>query len=162
MLSPAPMSARQSAGLILFRSRPGGPEVLLVHPGGPFWAKKDEGAWSIPKGELEPGDDPLAAAKRELAEETGIVARGELLPLGSVQQKGGKLVHAWALEQDADAAAIRSNTFTLEWPPRSGKTREFPEVDRAAWFDLPSARTKILPGQRELLERLAARLASAD
>src|SRR5262245_1165724 len=158
MLSPAPMSARQSAGLILFRLRPGGPEVLLVHPGGPFWAKKDEGAWSIPKGELEPGDDPLAAARRELAEETGIVANGEPLPLGSVQQKGGKLVHAWALAQDADAASIRSNAFTMEWPPRSGRTQEFPEVDRAAWFDLATARVKINTAQRELLERLAARL----
>src|SRR6059036_3245168 len=128
--------AKTSAGLLMFRLRDGEPEVLLVHPGGPFWAKKDEGAWSIPKGEFEAGEDPLEASRRELEEETGIVARGTFVPLGSARQKSGKLVHAWALEQDADAASIRSNTFTLEWPPRSGHMREFPEVDRAAWFDL--------------------------
>jgi predicted NUDIX family NTP pyrophosphohydrolase len=152
------MSERQSAGLLLHRVSGGVHEVLLVHPGGPFWAKKDEGAWSIPKGEFEAGEDPLAAAKRELEEETGIVARGECVPLGSLRQKSGKVVHAWALEQDADAGTIRSNTFTLEWPPSSGRMQEFPEVDRAAWFDLPTARLKILAGQRELVERLAARL----
>ena len=153
------MSARQSAGLLLHRQHGGAREFFLVHPGGPFWAKKDDGAWSIPKGEFEAGEDPLAAAKRELEEETGIVARGECVPLGTVKQKNGKLVHAWALEQDADAASIRSNTFTLEWPPRSGKTREFPEVDRAAWFGLATAKLKILAAQRELLERLATTLA---
>jgi predicted NUDIX family NTP pyrophosphohydrolase len=154
--SPASMSERQSAGLLLHRLHDGQREVLLVHPGGPFWAKKDEGAWSIPKGEFEAGEDPLAAAKRELEEETGILARGPCLPLGTVRQRNGKLVHAWALEQDADAATIRSNTFTLEWPPRSGQRREFPEVDRAEWFDLPAAARKVNPAQRELLERLAA------
>jgi len=152
------MSERQSAGLLLHRSRAGGREFFLVHPGGPFWAKKDEGSWSIPKGELEAGEDPLETAKRELEEETGIVAQGPCVPLGSVKQKNGKLVHVWAIEQDADAASIRSNTFALEWPPRSGRTREFPEVDRAAWFDLATARRKINAAQRELLERLAATL----
>jgi len=155
------MAVRQSAGLLLYRFQPGGElEVLLVHPGGPFWAKKDEGVWSIPKGEFEPGEEPLAAARRELEEETGIVARGECASLGSVKQKNGKLVHAWAIEQDADAASIRSNTFALEWPPRSGQMREFPEVDRAAWLDLATAKRKIVAGQRELLERLAAKLGS--
>ena len=152
------MSERHSAGLLLHRSRAGGHEFFLVHPGGPFFAKKDEGAWSIPKGEFEAGEDPLAAAKRELEEETGIVAQGPCAPLGTVRLKSGKLVHAWALEQDADADTIRSNTFTLEWPPRSGRTREFPEVDRAAWFDLATARRKINAAQRELLDRLVATL----
>src|SRR5215510_1868673 len=112
---------KTSAGLLLFRRRARQLEVLLVHPGGPFWARKDEGAWSIPKGELAAGEDTLGAAKRELEEETGIAARGTCVPLGSVRQKNGKLVHAWALEQDADADSIRSNTFTMEWPPRSGR-----------------------------------------
>jgi predicted NUDIX family NTP pyrophosphohydrolase len=150
------MAGLQSAGLILHRRQAGCDlEILLVHPGGPFWAKKDEGAWSIPKGEFEAGEDPLAAAKRELEEETGIVARGECVPLGSARQKNGKLVHAWALEQDADAGSIRSNSFTMEWPPRSGRTQEFPEVDRAGWFDLAHAREKLNPAQAEFLVRLA-------
>jgi predicted NUDIX family NTP pyrophosphohydrolase len=147
---------KQSAGIMLYRRLAGHLEVLLVHPGGPFWAHKDERAWSIPKGELEPGEDPADAARRELAEETGIVARGELRSLGTVEQAGGKVVHAWALEQDADPASIRSNTFELEWPPRSGKLCTFPEVDRAGWFALPLARAKLFAAQAAFLDRLAA------
>ena len=149
------MMPKLSAGVLLYRIAGGRVEVLIGHPGGPFWAKKDDGAWSIPKGEFEPDEDPLEAAKRELAEETGIVAEGECVPLGTARQKSGKVVHAWALAQDADAGAIRSNTFTLEWPPRSGRMREFPEVDRAAWFDLATALGKILAGQRVFVERVA-------
>jgi predicted NUDIX family NTP pyrophosphohydrolase len=130
-------------------------EVLLVHPGGPFWAKRDEGAWSIPKGEYEDGEDPRACALREFEEELGTpLAATELVELGSVRQKNGKLVTAWAADGDLDASAIRSNTFTLEWPPRSGRVREFPEVDRAAWFGLEEAREKINGAQSALLDRL--------
>jgi predicted NUDIX family NTP pyrophosphohydrolase len=129
--------------------------VLLVHPGGPFWARRDAGAWSIPKGEFEEGDDPRACAVREFEEETGTaLPPGELVELGSVRQKGGKTVSAWAAEGDLDADAVRSNTFTMEWPPRSGRTAEFPEIDRAAWFDLETAREKLVPAQAELLDRL--------
>jgi predicted NUDIX family NTP pyrophosphohydrolase len=129
--------------------------VLLVHPGGPFWAKRDKGAWSIPKGEYEDGEDPQACALREFEEELGTpLAAGELVELGSVRQKNGKVVTAWAAEGDIDAAAIRSNTFELEWPPRSGRMREFPEVDRAAWFDLEAARERINEAQSALLDRL--------
>jgi predicted NUDIX family NTP pyrophosphohydrolase len=150
------MPARRSAGILLHRMHDGTREVLLVHPGGPFWAKKDLGAWSIPKGEYADGDDPRACALREFAEELGAPPPdGELVPLGEVRQRGGKVVTAWALEGDADAAAIRSNTFTMEWPPRSGTMREFPEVDRAEWFAIPAARERILPAQAELLDRLA-------
>jgi predicted NUDIX family NTP pyrophosphohydrolase len=144
-----------SAGILLFRRRNAEIEVLLVHPGGPFWAKKDDGAWSIPKGEYAEGEDELAAAKREFREETGLSIDGEWMPLGEVRQEGGKLVKAWAVEGDADATAARSNTFSLEWPPRSGNLREFPEVDKAEWFSLSAAREKILKGQREFLQRLA-------
>jgi predicted NUDIX family NTP pyrophosphohydrolase len=150
---------RQSAALLLYRDGPDGLEVLLVHPGGPYWARKDEGAWSIPKGEYEPGEDPLGVALREFEEETGArppVDQGSLLELGSIRQKGGKVVTAWGALGDLDAAAITSNTFTLEWPPRSGRTQEFPEVDRAGWFGLDEARRKILPAQAELLDRLAS------
>ncbi len=147
--------AAVSAGLLLFRRAAAGLEVLLVHPGGPFWARKDAGAWSIPKGEVAPGEDPLAAARRELAEETGCAPEGTALPLGSVRQKAGKLVHAWAVEADVDPAALRSNEFTIEWPPRSGRMRSFPEVDRAEWFDLAEARRRILAGQTPLLDALA-------
>ena len=118
-----------SAGLLMFRRRENAVEVFLVHPGGPYWSKKDAGAWTIPKGEYEEPEDPLEAAKREFEEETGIAPRGDFLPLGQIRQAGGKLVTAWAFEADCDASAIRSNTFSLEWPPRSGKMREFPEVD---------------------------------
>ena len=146
---------KESAGLLLFRRRAGEPEVFLVHPGGPFWAKKDEAAWSIPKGELSSGEEPLAAAKREFAEETGCMPGGAYRALGSYKQPGGKIVHAWALEADCDPAAIRSNTFTMEWPPRSGRKQEFPEIDRAAWFPLPVARKKIHKGQVWVLDALA-------
>jgi predicted NUDIX family NTP pyrophosphohydrolase len=153
--------ARTSAGLLMYRRRPGAVEVFLVHPGGPFWAKKDAGAWSIPKGEYLPGDDPLEAARREFVEETGMEPAGDFAELGAVRQAGGKTVTAWAFEGDCDPAAIRSNTFTLEWPPRSGKQREFPEVDRAEWFTLDAAEAKIIPGQVALLHRLAEMLNGA-
>ncbi len=146
--------AKISAGLLLYRQRPGGPEVFLVHPGGPFWAKKDAGAWSIPKGEAAPGEALLAAAQREFQEETGLSITGDFRALDPVRQPSGKLVHAWAVEQDYDAAAIRSNTFEMEWPPRSGRKQAFPEVDRAAWLDLASARVKITKGQLPLLNQL--------
>jgi predicted NUDIX family NTP pyrophosphohydrolase len=149
----------RSAGILLFRRGPEGTEVLLVHPGGPFWARRDEGAWSIPKGEHPDDEDPLAAARREFEEETGTAPpAGEPIELGEVRQRGGKRVSAWALEGDLDADAVRSNTFELEWPPRSGQRREFPEVDRAAWFGADEARRRIVPAQAELVERLLARL----
>ena len=152
--------AKRSAGILLYRRTPS-LEVLLVHPGGPFWAKKDLGAWSIPKGEHDDTEDPQACALRELEEETGTrPAPGRLDDLGEVRQKSGKVVRAWALEGDLDASAIRSNTFELEWPPRSGRTRAFPEIDRAEWFALDAARERINPAQAELLERLSARLES--
>jgi predicted NUDIX family NTP pyrophosphohydrolase len=146
-----------SAGLVLFRERDDGAlEVLLGHMGGPFWARKDEGAWSIPKGELEPGEEPRAAALREFAEELGHAAPdGELLELGEIRQKAGKRVIGFALEGDFDPGALVPGTFELAWPPRSGRTQSFPEVDRVAWFDLQTAAAKIVRGQAELLERLA-------
>jgi len=152
---------RRSAGILLHRrAGDGRPEVLLVHPGGPLWAKKDLGAWSIPKGEHGEEDDPRACALRELEEETG--ARPDpagLVDIGEVRQRGGKVVRAWAQEGDLDVACLVSNTFTMEWPPRSGRTREFPEVDRAEWFDLAEAHRRILPAQAPFLDRLAAVLA---
>jgi len=149
---------RISAGILLFRGRGENVEVLLVHPGGPFWAKKDEGAWSIPKGEAEPGEDPLAAARREFAEETGRPVEGGFIELGSFRQPSGKTVAAWALEGDFDPASLVSMTFSLPWPPRSGKIAEFPEVDTAGWFDLKAADRKILAGQRPILAALERRL----
>jgi predicted NUDIX family NTP pyrophosphohydrolase len=150
--------AARSAGILLFRRRPDGPEVLLVHPGGPYWARKDLGAWSIPKGEHADGEDPLACARREFEEETGIAPpEGALLELGEVRQRSGKRVSAWALEGDLDPATVRSNTFTIEWPPRSGRTQEFPEVDRAAWFGVDEARRRLNPAQAELVDRLLER-----
>jgi predicted NUDIX family NTP pyrophosphohydrolase len=147
---------RRSAGIVLYRGTPSELEVLLVHPGGPFWTKKDGGVWSIPKGEYEPGDDPLEAARREFEEELGSAPPdGRALDLGEVRQKSGKLVRAWALEGDLDATACHSNTFTTEWPPRSGRMQEFPEVDRAEWFGLDAAREKINPAQAAFLDRLA-------
>lgn len=131
-------------------------ELLLVHPGGPFWARKDAGAWSIPKGEYGPGEDALAAAKREFAEELGLEARGDCRPLGEVRQRGGKIVSAFALAGDLDVDAIKPGTFEMEWPPKSGRIRRYPEVDRAAWFPVEEARTKILPSQAELIDRLLA------
>jgi predicted NUDIX family NTP pyrophosphohydrolase len=149
--------ARRSAGILLYRRRGGEVEVLLVHPGGPLWARRDAGAWSIPKGEYGEGEDPLAVALRELEEETGQrPPAGGLVPLGEVRQRGGKVVTAWAALGDLDADAITSNSFTLEWPPRSGVRREFPEVDRAGWFDPATAREKLLAAQAELVDRLLA------
>ena len=154
MVRRSAAGARQSAGLLLFRHPAGQLEVFLVHPGGPYWAQRDAGAWSIPKGEFEAGEDSLDAARREFREETGADAAGPFLPLEPVRQSGGKVVHAWAVEGDCDAASIRSNTFTLEWPPRSGRTAAFPEVDRGAWFAIREARQRILPSQAPLLDQL--------
>ena len=155
------MAAKRSAGILLHRRGDDGLEVLLVHPGGPFWAKKDLGAWSIPKGEHDDAEEALECALREFEEETGSRPdAGELDDLGTVRQKSGKVVHAWALEGDLDADAIRSNTFTMEWPPRSGRTSEFPEVDRAAWFAVEAARERINPAQAAFLDRLMTRFES--
>jgi len=153
---------KQSAGLLLYRPGADGPEGLLVHPGGPFFARKDEGAWSVPKGEYEAGEDPLAVALREFEEELGVpapVVPDELTELGSVRQKSGKVVTAWCAPGDLDVSEIRSMTFTIEWPPRSGRLQAFPEVDRAEWLSLEQARVKLNPAQVELLDRLAALLA---
>ena len=147
------MAKKISAGLLLYRRR-GELEVFLVHPGGPFWAKKDAGAWSIPKGEIGAGEEPLQAAQREFLEETGFPIGGEFRPLEPLKQSGGKIVHAWAIEADCDPTRLRSNLFSLEWPPKSGQTREFPEVDRAAWFTIPQAREKILKGQIGFIDQL--------
>ena len=145
--------AKKSAGLLMFRRQnSSGVELLLVHPGGPFWAKKDLGAWSIPKGEYEEPDDPLEAAKREFTEETGFLPRAPFLALGSLKQPSGKLITAWAFEGDCDPSALVSNSFELEWPPRSGKIQSFPEVDRAEWFDTAEARRRILPGQSPFVD----------
>ena len=156
------MPAKHSAGILYFRSRPGGLEVLLAHPGGPFWARKDVGAWTIPKGEIGEAEDPLAAARREFAEETGLEAQGDAIALAPIRQRGGKTVHAWAIEGDCDAAAIRSNLFSMEWPPRSGRQQEFPEIDRAEWFSLAAARGKILPAQVPLLDQLERILSTKE
>jgi predicted NUDIX family NTP pyrophosphohydrolase len=148
--------ARRSAGILLHRSGADGPEVLLVHPGGPFWAKRDDGAWSIPKGEYADGEDPRAAARREFAEELGsrLPESAELRDLGEVKQKNGKVVVAYATAGDLDASTVHSNTFEMEWPPRSGRRQEFPEIDRAEWFTLARAREKLLPAQAAFLDRL--------
>jgi predicted NUDIX family NTP pyrophosphohydrolase len=151
---------KRSAGLLLYRLSDDGASVLLVHPGGPFWAKKDFGAWSIPKGEYAAGEDPLAAARREFEEETGARPAGDFRPLGEVTQPGRKFVSAWAVAGDFDPAALVSNTFELEWPPRSGRKARFPEVDRAQWFSLDEAREKILTGQRAFIDRLVQLLAA--
>src|SRR5437660_6133148 len=145
---------KRSAGILLYRRRAGGLEILLVHPGGPFWAKKDLGVWSIPKGEYSQSEDPLAVAKREFAEETGTHPQGECLPLGEVVQSGRKVVTAFALEGDLDPTILRSNTFELEWPPKSGRKASFPEIDRAQWFSPAEAEQKILSGQRAFIHRL--------
>jgi predicted NUDIX family NTP pyrophosphohydrolase len=150
--------ASRSAGIIAYRKRPSGLEVLLVHPGGPFWRNKDLGAWSIPKGELSADEDPETTARREFAEELGTELTAPLVALGDVKQRGGKTVMAFAAEFDLDPRHIRSNTFALEWPPRSGRRQNFPEVDRAEWFLLEVARQKINQGQRPLLDRLEATL----
>ena len=147
-----------SAGLLLYRIRDRRLELFLAHPGGPFWAGKDDGVWSLPKGLIETGEDPLAAARREFAEETGYAVDGEFTPLGELKQKGNKIVHAWAVEGEIDAAAIKSNTFAVQWPPNSGQWRHFPEVDRAGWFTVDEARNKILPGQATFIDRLLSSL----
>lgn len=151
------MARAQSAGVVLYRRRGQALEVLLVHPGGPFWARRDEGAWSIPKGEFEAPEAPAAAARREFLEETGVALTAGLTPLAPVAQSRGKTVHAFAAEGDLDPALVRSNTFTLEWPPRSGRMESFPEIDRAAWFTLDEAPRKIVAGQRPLLDEVRAR-----
>jgi predicted NUDIX family NTP pyrophosphohydrolase len=159
-LTPAPKSrSRRSAGLLLYRRAAGGPEVLLVHPGGPVWARRDLGAWSIPKGEYADDEDPLAAARREFAEELGSLApwpasEAEVHDLGEIRQRSGKRVRAWAVAGDLDAEQAHSNTFEMEWPPRSGQMAEFPEVDRAQWFSLDEARAKLNPAQVALIDRL--------
>jgi predicted NUDIX family NTP pyrophosphohydrolase len=153
---------KQSAGLVLYRIADGETlEVLLVHPGGPYWVKKDAGAWFIPKGELQPGEDPLDAAKREFEEETGVKPKGTFQPLGSVKNKSGKIVTAWAFEGDCDPAQLHSNTFSMEWPPKSGKQQEFPEVDRAEFFKMAEASAKIHSVEWDLLTRLQDLLGSA-
>lgn len=164
------MAAKRSAGILLFRragSGDGAPELLLVHPGGPFWKKRDLGAWSIPKGQIEDDEDPRACALRELSEELGAAAAPALAPealleLGAIRQRGGKVVEAWAAEADFDPERLASNTFAIEWPPRSGRSQDFPEVDRAEWFDPAEARRRILPAQAELIDRLLAALAGEE
>ena len=146
--------AKTSAGILLFRRGPAGVEVMLVHPGGPFWAKKDAGAWSIPKGLADEGEDLLAAAKREFLEETGTSVKGEFLALGAHKQPGGKTIVAWALEGDFDPATLKSNMFAIEWPPRSGRMAEFPEVDRAAWYSIDEALEKVNKGQTPIINAL--------
>ena len=152
------MAKKNSAGILLHRLRGSGIEVFLVHPGGPFWATKDAGAWSMPKGEFEAGEDPLEAAKQEFKEETGFAVAGNFIELTPVKQPGGKVVYAWAVMGDCEAESIKSNTFSLEWPPRSGKRKEFPEVDRAGWFTPEVAREKILKGQLNFLEELKRKI----
>jgi predicted NUDIX family NTP pyrophosphohydrolase len=149
------MAKKTSAGLLLYRRR-GVLEVFLVHPGGPFWAKKDAGAWSLPKGEFVEGDDPLAAAKREFTEETGFPIDGEFRRLDPLKQRSGKVIHAWAIEADCDASQVRSNLFSLEWPPKSGQIQKFPEVDRAGWFSIPEARKRIIAGQVGFIDQLTS------
>jgi len=148
---------KRSAGLLLFR-RSTNLEIFLVHPGGPFWVRKDDGAWSLPKGEYSDPEDPLEAAKREFQEETGISVDGDFLPLAELRQPGGKLITAWALEKDVDPTLVKSNFFSMEWPPKSGRTQQFPEVDRAAWFPISQARTKLLKGQLAFINRLMNKL----
>jgi predicted NUDIX family NTP pyrophosphohydrolase len=160
------MGPLTSAGILLFRFAEGAPQVLLIHPGGPYWTKKDAGAWSIPKGECEEGEQPLEAALRELGEELGPTAPAlepeVLVELGTVRQKGGKLVHCWAAEAEFDPAALESISFEMEWPPRSGLQREFPEVDRAEWLDPEAAKQKINPAQAAFVDRLLERIGSCD
>jgi predicted NUDIX family NTP pyrophosphohydrolase len=149
---------KQSAGILMYRRGNHGVQVLLVHPGGPFWAGKDSGAWTIPKGEFE-HEQPLAAAQREFQEETGTAVAGEFIALSPCTQKGGKVIHAFMIEGDLDVRTVKSNTFEMEWPPRSGRTRSFPEIDRAEWFSLEEAAVKINPAQRTFLLELVQKLA---
>ena len=152
----------ESAGLLLYRIGPEGVQVLLVHPGGPYWAKRSEGAWSIPKGEIGPAESPLQVALREFQEELGVPPPDNLpIPLGSVRQAGGKVVHAWGMAGDLEVAGLHSNTFEMEWPPRSGRIQTFPEVDQTGWFDPPGARRMLLPAQHPFLDRLLDAIASA-
>jgi predicted NUDIX family NTP pyrophosphohydrolase len=153
------MAKKTTAGLLLYR-RAGELEVFLVHPGGPFWAKKDAGAWSLPKGEINEGEDPLHAAKREFTEETGFPIAGEFHELNPVRQSGGKLVYAWAVEADCNPSRLRSNSFSMEWPPKSGQMKEFPEVDQAGWFTITEARERINAAQVGFIDQLVAQLAS--
>jgi predicted NUDIX family NTP pyrophosphohydrolase len=153
---------KQSAGLLIYRRRYGELQVFLVHPGGPFWNNKDQGAWSIPKGEFAAGDDPLEAARREFHEETGFTANGEFVPFKPLKQPSGKIVHAWLMEGDYDPGQVRSNTFKLEWPRNSKKFIDVPEVDRADWFTLDVAREKILPGQQGFLDQLENSIAGSS
>lgn len=152
--------SKKSAGVLLFREVLGRLEVLLAHPGGPFWAKKDEGAWSIPKGEFDDDEEPLQAAKREFKEETGFAVDDEMIPLAPLRQSSGKIVFAWAMKGDFDPALLKSNTFTMEWPPKSGKQKEFPEIDRVAWYSIEEASHKILKGQAAFLKQLQEKLGS--
>ena len=152
------MAKKLSAGIVLYRRREAGLEVLILHPGGPFWARKDDGAWSIPKGEYLEGEEPFSVAKREFLEETGSELNGRGVELTPAKQPSGKIIRAWAVEGDIDAASIRSNSFSMEWPPKSGHVQEFPEIDRALWCDLTVARRKLLQGQRPLLDELEQRL----
>jgi predicted NUDIX family NTP pyrophosphohydrolase len=152
---------KRSAGLLMYRRTGRALALLLVHPGGPFWARKDEGAWSIPKGEYDEGEEALAVARREFAEEVGVAVDGTFLDLGEVTQPGRKVVRAFALEGDVDVSRIQSNTFEIEWPPKSGRRQSFPEVDRAEWFAPDAARRKILAGQRPFIERLLERVGGA-
>jgi predicted NUDIX family NTP pyrophosphohydrolase len=152
---------RKSAGILLYRFQKNGVEVFLVHPGGPFWANKDEGSWSVPKGEYNDDEDALKAAQREFQEETGLSIQGNFIELGEVRQPSGKRVMVWALENDQKVENIRSNTFQLEWPPKSGKMQEFPEVDRGGWFSIPEARQKILKGQFPFLDKLEEKIKTA-
>jgi predicted NUDIX family NTP pyrophosphohydrolase len=147
---------RISAGLLMYRSKEGAIQVLLAHPGGPFFSNKDQGSWSIPKGEPDADEDLLVTAQREFEEETGMKPTGPFIPLMPIKQKGGKIVHAWAFEGDCDPSSLQSNTFTMEWPPKSGRQTEFPEIDRAEFFDLAMARNKIKAGQEALIEELEA------
>ena len=156
------MAKKRSAGILLYRLRDSELEVFLVHPGGPFWAKKDAGAWSIPKGEFEVGEDPLTVAKREFQEETGFFVEGEFVALTPLKQRGGKVIYAWAVKGDCDADSIKSNTFSIEGPPHSDTKQEFPEVDRAGWFTIPEAREKLLGGQRGFLEELLRTVEKRD
>jgi len=150
--------AKKSAGILLYRFHHNLTQVLLVHPGGPFWAKKDLGAWSIPKGEFQENENPLDAAKREVEEETGVKVSGEFIELNPVKQKSGKVVYAWALQKDIDPAYIKSNNFEIEWPPKSGRKKLFPEIDKAAWFDMDEAKKKIIDGQSSLIKQLEIKL----
>ena len=145
---------KQAAGILMYRRGASGLEVLLAHPGGPLWARKDAGAWTIPKGQFTDGELPLDAARREFEEEMGTAPTGDFQPLGTVKQPSGKVIHAWAAESDFDASTVKSNLFSMEWPPRSGRMGEFPEVDRASWFSIEEAREKIIKGQAPFLARL--------